>query len=142
MRRNAVLVIAVSMLTACATQSRTATTAQAELAYQQRHDYLVSLVDWSLTGRLAASNGDEGGSGTLTWRHNASVTQMSFRGAMGKGAWELQASPGQAQLRFADGREFSATTIAQLVTAHMQAKVPVDALSWWVFGLARPNEWE
>ncbi len=130
------------MLSACATQAAKSPGPGAEHAYQQRHDYLVALDAWSLSGRLAADNRKEGGSGSLTWQHNGSVTRMSFRGAMGKGAWELHASPGQANLRLADGREYSAATIAELVSLHMNTKVPVDALTWWVLGLAQPKVWE
>jgi len=140
--RFTLIVTTVLLLTACASQTTRVAEPVAERAYQQRHDYLTSLSHWSLSGRLAASDGKEGGSGALTWEQNASDTHMSFRGAMGKGAWELEAVPGKARLRFADGRDYSASTIAQLITAHMRAKVPVDALSWWVLGLARPSEWE
>jgi outer membrane lipoprotein LolB len=127
------------LMNACATQTAKITGPAAEQNYQQRHDYLVSLSGWTLTGRLAASNGKDGGSGSLIWHQQGLNSQMSFRGALGKGAWELDAVPGQASLRFADGREYSAPSIAQLVTAHMQAKLPVEALSWWVLGLTHPN---
>lgn len=102
----------------------------------------MELEHWRLAGKLAASDGKEGGSGSFSWENQAAETRMSFRGALGKGAWELEAKDGQAVLRFADGREYFADSINQLVTAHMRAKVPVDALSWWVLGLARPNDWE
>lgn len=129
------------MLSACATQTPKIAGPAAEKNYQQRHDYLVSLSGWTIAGRLAASNNKDGGSGSLTWHQQGSNTQMSFRGALGKGAWELDALPGQASLSFADGREHSAPSIAQLITSHMQVKVPVDALSWWVLGLAHPDDW-
>lgn len=115
---------------------------EAEQAYLQRHDYLVSLVDWSLTGRLAASDGKDGGSGSLSWQNSTNATHMSFRGAMGKGSWELVAGESSANLRLADGREYSAATISQLVTKHMKSDVPVEALSWWVLGLAWSNTWD
>lgn len=129
------------MLNACATPSVKVSSPAAEQAYQQRFANLTSLSEWTLSGRLAASNGKDGGSGSLTWHQQGSSTHMSFRGALGKGAWELEAIPGQAYLRFADGREYSAPGISQLVTAHMQAKIPVDALSWWVRGMAHPDDW-
>ncbi|HET6566131.1 MAG TPA: lipoprotein insertase outer membrane protein LolB [Xanthomonadales bacterium] len=115
---------------------------EAEQAYQKRQSILLAQDHWKLAGKLAASDGKEGGSGSFSWHRIGGVTRMSFRGALGKGAWELESTAGQAVLQFADGREFRASSIAELVTAHMRAKVPVDALSWWVLGLARPNEWE
>ena len=140
--RAALLLVLVSFLGACASQTRKPDDPVAQQAYQARFDYLESLSDWMLEGRLAASNGKDGGSGSFTWYQDHNITRMTFRGAMGKGSWELEARQGYARLRLADGREFVADTIAELVTAHMQAKVPVDALSWWVRGLARPNGWQ
>ena len=136
------MVATACLLQACAGTSARHSDPAAEQAYQQRQQHLVELDRWRLAGKLAASDGKEGGSGSFSWENHAAETRMSFRGALGKGAWELEAKDGQAVLRFADGREYFAGTISQLVTAHMRAKVPVDALSWWVLGLARPNDWE
>ncbi len=136
-----VFIVLALILNACATQKPQIAGPAAEQNYQQRLDYLLSLSGWTLTGRLAASNNKDGGSGSLSWQQQGSSSQMSFRGTLGKGAWELVALPGRASLRFADGREYSAPSIAQLVTSHMHAKVPVDALSWWVLGMARPDDW-
>lgn len=136
------VVAAFFLLEACSTTPTYKADPGAELAYQQRQEYLVGLDHWRLAGKLAASDGKDGGSGNFSWENLDAETHMSFRGALGKGAWELEASEGQAVLRFADGREYFATSIAQLVSAHMSTEVPVDALSWWVLGLARPNDWE
>jgi len=141
-RRYAGFLVLAFLLSACATQSARVPGNEAEQAYQQRHDYLVSLDDWSLTGRLAADDSKDGGSGSLSWQNSTDATHMSFRGAMGKGAWELQATNGSASLRFADGREFFASSISQLVSEHMKFDVPVEALSWWVLGLAWSNTWD
>jgi outer membrane lipoprotein LolB len=130
------------LLQACAATSARKTDPAAEQAYQQRQQQLMELDHWRLAGKLAASDGKDGGSGSFSWDKLAAETRMSFRGALGKGAWELEEKDGQAVLRFADGREYFADSINQLVTAHMRAKVPVDALSWWVLGLARPSDWE
>lgn len=136
------MVAAFCLLQACSTTPSYQSDPAAELAYQQRLEYLGGLDRWRLAGKLAASDGNDGGSGNFSWEKADTETRMSFRGALGKGAWELQASDDQAVLQFADGRIYYASSIAQLVTAHMSAKVPVDALSWWVLGLARPNNWE
>lgn len=136
------MLILVSVLGGCVSQPSRSESPAAQQAYQQRFDYLQSLVDWKLEGRLAASNGKDGGSGSFTWYQDHVETRMTFRGAMGKGSWELEAGQGYARLQLADGREYVADNIAELVTAHMNAKVPVDALSWWVLGLARPGEWQ
>ena len=141
-RCAAVFLTLAFLLSACASQSTRTAGMQAEHAYQQRHDFLVSLDDWSLEGRLAASNRKDGGSGSLSWQNSNEATHMSFRGAMGKGAWELQAEEGSASLRFADGRQYSASSISQLVTDHTKSDLPVEALSRRVLGLTWSDTWD
>lgn len=142
--RGGILLLAVlgCLVSSCTTVPSRQTDPAAEMAYQQRQQALLGIDEWKLSGKLAASDGKEGGSGHFSWRNSGEQTFLSFRGALGKGAWELEARKGQALLRFADGREFSASSIAQLVSSHLHAKIPVDALSWWVLGLARPSGWE
>jgi outer membrane lipoprotein LolB len=141
-RRSILLACLVSLVSGCTTTPSRSTDPAAELAYQQRADLLLAMGEWRLSGKLAASNGKDGGSGNFSWQKTGDVTFMSFRGALGKGAWELEAREGFAALRLADGRTYSAGSVAQLVSSHLQVKIPVDALSWWVLGLARPNGWE
>jgi outer membrane lipoprotein LolB len=137
------LVLAAScLLQACVGAPAKKSDPAAELAYQQRQHHLAGLAHWRLVGKLAASDGKDGGSGNFSWEFLDGGTRMSFRGALGKGAWELEARDDRAVLRFADGREYSADTIAGLVSAHMRTKIPADALAWWVLGLAQPSEWK
>jgi outer membrane lipoprotein LolB len=72
--------------------------AAAVMAYQTRLKELQPLDQWTLRGRLAISDGMEGGSGNLIWQNDGDKTRMSFHGAMGKGAWRLQADPSGAGL--------------------------------------------
>lgn len=111
-------------------------------AYDSRVEMLGSLTDWALIGRLAISDGSEGGSGNLSWAQVGLETQMSFRGALGKGAWQLQSDESGARLELANGTVSYAPTVDELVVEHVGWKVPVDALSWWIKGLAQPGEWE
>ena len=111
-------------------------------AYQARFLQLQEISDWTVLGKLAISDGTEGGSGSLSWHHHPGETRMSFRGTLGKGAWRLEANPAEARLELADGSVHTARTVAQLVLNQVGWKVPVDALAWWVKGLAQPGDWE
>ena len=111
-------------------------------AYQLRLGHLQAVSHWALDGRIAISDGKEGGSGNLLWFHDDRVTRMSFHGALGKGAWQLQADASGARLELANGSVHQATSITELVLKQVGWKVPVDALSWWIKGLAQPDKWE
>lgn len=94
---------------------------------------------WALDGRLAVSNDDDGGSGRLQWRHQAGLSELDFRGALGRGAWQLRIEPELAVLSLANGETWQAPDVAVLVHDHVGWEVPVDSLSWWVRGLAAPG---
>ena len=113
--------------------------------YEQRSARLGPLDSWTLEGRLAISDDQDGGSGFLQWRHDSGDSRMDFHGALGRGAWRLEAGQNGAQLEFADGRIYRADSIDALVRGQVGWKVPVDKLSWWVRGLAAPGkveQWE
>jgi outer membrane lipoprotein LolB len=108
--------------------------------YLERQATLAGIDNWSLDGRLAVSDGKDGGSGTLRWRQSAAETKMDFHGAFGRGAWRLRADQSGAMLERADGRIFRKLTINDLASSQLGWEIPVDALSWWVRGLAAPEE--
>jgi len=111
-------------------------------AYQSRAEKLGTSQSWALSGRLAISDGKDGGSGSLSWSQEGQETMMSFRGALGKGAWQLQSDADGARLELADGAVSFAPSVRELVLEHVGWKVPVDALAWWIKGLAQPGKWE
>lgn len=108
--------------------------------YLEREAMLAGIDDWALDGRLAVSDGEDGGSGKLRWRQSAAETEMDFHGALGRGAWRLQANRNGAVLELADGRVFREPTVNGLASSQLGWEIPVDALSWWVRGLAAPEE--
>ena len=54
-------------------------------------------------------------------------------------AWRLLAGLNGAELEFADGRRYRADSIDELVRRQVGWQVPVEALAWWVRGLAAPG---
>ena len=108
--------------------------------YEQRAARLQLQDSWSLEGRLAVSDNDEGGSGFLSWQQRPGSSRMDFHGALGRGAWRLLAGTDGAELEFADGRRYRADSIDDLLRAQVGWQVPVEALAWWVRGLAAPGK--
>jgi outer membrane lipoprotein LolB len=142
-RASALLLAALAawVLSACGTvQPLDTDQAAREPLYEQRLERLGPLDTWALEGRLAVSDDQDGGSGLLNWRQSPGKSQMHFHGALGRGAWRLQADAVSAELEFADGRKFRADSIDALVRGQIGWNVPVDKLSWWVRGLAAPGK--
>ena len=110
---------------------------------QQRYDAraaaIQSHMQWTLDGRLAVSDGDDGGSGKLEWHAQPGLSELDFRGALGRGAWQLDIRPGHSVLNLANGDSWEASDVAILVRQHVGWDVPVEALAWWVRGLSAPG---
>ena len=114
---------------------------QAKL-YQSRLDSVLGFEAWTLAGRLAVNDGQDGGSGNLIWHRLGDASSMEFHGALGRGAWRLEADSDGAILELADGEVHRASSVNALLKQRLGWEVPVEALSWWVRGLAEPGEWE
>lgn len=128
----------VIMVPACRTIPAT-TTAQDTL-YQSRARDIESRQNWELEGRLAVNDGKDGGSGNFRWIHQPGSTHMDFHGALGRGAWRLDATEQGATLEMANGGVTRAATISDLAQEELGWQIPLDALEWWVRGLQAPGK--
>lgn len=132
--------MAVALLAACqAPMPRPADDELAQARLAERASAFEDHEAWGLSGRLAIDGGDEGGSGRLDWSHDGARGAVAFRGALGRGAWQLEYAPGAARLETAAGGVEVARSVNEIAVRHLGWPVPVDALEWWVRGLAAPD---
>ena len=111
----------------------------ARAAYVERQDAIATWEAWGFSGRLSMDDGEDGGSGRLDWAVRGGVSTLEFRGALGQGAWKLVLDPDGATLSKADGSVLADPSVGDLVRRETGWRVPVDALGWWVRGLAEPG---
>lgn len=137
------MLLAPVFLAACSGMQRSTRDDQGRrLLYDSRLGILNQAEHWQMTGKLAISDGESGGSGRFQWNNDAEVIQMNFYGALGRGAWRLNSDSTGAVLEYADGQTYIAERVEELAESQLGWEIPVDALSWWVRGLAAPGEWE
>ncbi len=127
------------LLNACGAVPVTGPGAGSRSAYEARAESISGVMAWSLVGRISLDDGDAGGSGKLQWVVEADHSRMDFHGAMGRGAWRLEIDPEGAVLELADGSIHSEADVDELVQRQAGWPVPVQALQWWVRGLAAPG---
>jgi outer membrane lipoprotein LolB len=108
--------------------------------HQSRCDELLIRDQWELEGRIAINDGRDGGSGRFNWQRHGNNASMEFHGALGRGAWRLQADGSGAVLELANGEISRAASVGQLVEQALGWDIPVDALAWWVRGCAAPGD--
>ena len=136
---SCLLIASLFLLTACSGVSVKGVGVANQQAYQQRADIINTWSEWGLTGKISLDDGEEGGSGKLRWSVQDANSDLNFHSAFGRGAWHLQIRPGHAVLTEANGSQQSASSVNGLIRERMGWPIPVEALQWWVRGLAAPG---
>lgn len=132
-------VILLCTLAACTTVPQKSADRDGLAAFEARNGRLGGIASWGLAGKISLDDGDEGGSGRLRWDVEPGLSELDFHGALGRGAWHLRVGPGLARLQLADGTEQVAPGVGDLIRDQIGWTVPLDALQWWVRGLAAPG---
>lgn len=126
-------------LSACTSVAVKEPEAAGKVIYQQRAVGINAIDEWGFSGKISLDDGDQGGSGRLQWDVQADSFELDFHGAMGRGAWHLQVDPERAVLKEASGEQRTAASVNDLIQERIGWPLPVDALQWWVRGLAAPG---
>ena len=129
------------LLSACATQSPRTTlpaiAADPQTHQQQRQATLAAMGAWSLAGRVALSNGREGGSGRIDWRQLGPRYEIELSAPVTRQGWRLSGAPGaEVVLDGLDGGPRRGTDAQALLREATRWDIPVDALAQWVRGTA------
>ncbi len=138
LKRFATLVL-LSTLAACTAVPQRPADQNGLTAFQARNGQLGGIASWGLAGKISLDDGDEGGSGKLQWDVEPDLSELDFHGALGRGAWHLRVGPDLARLQLADGTVETAPGVGELIRDQIGWPVPLDALQWWVRGLAAPG---
>jgi outer membrane lipoprotein LolB len=131
-----VALLLAAVLSACAT--REPRPAGAWLS--ERQAWFEAHPDWELIGRIGLSDGERAGSLGLTWRSSGDTQTIHLRTAAGGQQWRLTFSPERAVLQGSDIERLTGSHPDPLVERAVGWPIPVEALAWWVRGLAPPGE--
>lgn len=107
--------------------------------YEARSAAVAAAANWTLDGRLAVSDENDGGSGRLRWREEPGSVRLDFHAALGRGAWRLRSGPGGAELELASGERYGAASVEELVREQLGWHIPAVSLAWWVRGVQAPG---
>ena len=101
----------------------------------QREAGLATKTQWSLQGRVALSNGRDGGSDRIDWSQDATRYAVSLSAPITRQSWRLSGDDQGAQLEGLEGGTRVGTDPAELLREATRWEIPVTALSSWVRGL-------
>lgn len=142
--RGFALLATVVLLAACAGQPLRAPgpslpAAEAQAKQAARETALATQPHWTLQGRVAVSNGHDGGSGRIDWRQDGARYAVALSAPVTRQSWRLVGGEGDARLEGLEG----GTRVGDDATALLQQAtgwvIPVDALAAWVRGARAPG---
>jgi len=97
-----------------------------------------ALAEWSLSGRIAVSNGDRGGSGRIDWQQQARGYTISLSAPVTRQSWRLSGDDRGARLEGIAGGPREDADVEQLLLSATGWNIPVRALQDWVRGIPAP----
>jgi outer membrane lipoprotein LolB len=127
--------LALLLLAGCAAPLTRAPGSQALHAQQLRETTLMSDPDWGLTGRIAVSDGRDGGSGQIEWRQQGEAFEIEIRAPVSRRSWRLRGSPRGAVLEGLDGGPRTGADAETLLQREVGWSVPFDDLRAWARGM-------
>ena len=137
--RMSMLVVCMAMLSACVArpvrEALPPIAGSPEAHQAQREAGLATRTQWSLQGRVALSNGRDGGSGRIDWSQDAARYAVSLSAPITRQSWRLSGDGQGAQLEGLEGGTRFGADPAELLREATRWEIPVTALSSWVRGL-------
>jgi outer membrane lipoprotein LolB len=93
------------------------------------------ILDWTLSGRIAVSNGRQGGSGRIDWEQLDGRYTISLSAPVTRQSWRLSGDVHGARLEGVEGGPLEGANVEDLLASTTGWNVPVRALQHWVRGI-------
>lgn len=132
----AALGLAIGMFGGCATLPE----ARFDLPKGETVTGVVSAVDspFTVSGRLAVKNRNDGFSGALRWRHTADGDEILILSALGQGIARIERRGNAYVLTTADQKTYEADSAESLTQQVLGWQLPLKGLIYWVQGRVSP----
>lgn len=128
-------------LGACAPVAVRTPGTEAQLAAQAARELALGAdQSWSLTGRFAASDGRNGGSGSLEWKQDGAQYRLTLQAPVTGKTVELEGGPDGAVLLGAAHEAVTGRDAGAVLQEEFGWDVPVADLAFWVRGLRAPGQ--
>lgn len=114
---------------------------EGESAQAEREQEILERERWALRGRIAVSDGEDGGSARVNWDAGPEDYELWIYAPLGQGTWRLEGGPQNAVLTGPEGR-FEGADAQSLLERHLGWHLPVAGLRHWVRGVRAPGRVE
>jgi len=138
------IVVFVSLTSACAMQptkpALPPVVGSAEANQAARATKLAAFPNWSMSGRIAVTNAQQGGSGRIEWKQAGVRYAVTLSAPVTRQSWRVSGDAGGATIEGLSGGPRSGQDASALVFDATHWRVPVNALGDWLLGLQRNGD--
>jgi outer membrane lipoprotein LolB len=127
------------MAAACAPVATRPTTAAEETVQQAREARLAQKPDWSFRGRVALSQGNQGGNAGIRWRQRGAEYDIELTAPITGQRWHLQSQDGRVSLEGLEGGRREGSDAEALLLEATGWRIPVASMSAWARGARAPG---
>jgi outer membrane lipoprotein LolB len=121
------------LLAACASAPRPQLAAN-EAAQAAREGQLAARPDWGFRGRIAISQGEQGGHAGIRWRQRGADFDIELSAPITAQSWHLVSQSGRVRLDGLEGGVREGTDAEALLLEATGWRIPVAAMSAWARG--------
>jgi len=125
-----------ALLSACVATPRRSETILDPVAQRA---VIAALDKYQLDGRVAVAAGTEGFNASMNWSQSGAASAVRLSGPMGAGTLQLQLTEGRLQIE-SRGQKLQDAAAQDLMRQQLGFEPPLDALRFWLLGLAAPGE--
>lgn len=108
-------------------------------AQSAREEAILAQAHWQLSGRIAVSNGDDGGNADVEWQQERDRYDLRLRAPVTGKNWRLHGDARSATLEGAREQALHGPNAAELLAREVNWQLPVNELEYWVRGLRAPG---
>ncbi|VXB91284.1 Outer-membrane lipoprotein LolB [Luteimonas sp. 9C] len=108
--------------------------AEAQARLVARETAVRALPQLAFSGRVAMSNGRDGGSGRIEWRQTGSAYQVTLSAPVTRQSWQLQGGPSGARIEGLEGGPREGADVGELLREATGFEIPVAAMAAWSAG--------
>jgi outer membrane lipoprotein LolB len=133
-RFRACAALARLVLAACAPVAPRPAAVADEAAQQARESALAAQPDWGFRGRVAISQGEQGGNAGIRWRQHGADFDIELSAPITRQSWRLSSRGGQVTLAGLEGGQQQGTDAEALLLEATGWRIPVAAMAAWARG--------
>lgn len=125
----------VALLPACAPVTPRPPALRGEARQAEREAELAMHSNWSFSGRLAVSQGGDGGNARVEWRQDGADFDIRLSAPVTRQSWRLRRTAGKVRLDGLQGGSREGTNAEAMLQEATGWRVPLTAMAAWVRGV-------